>query len=51
MEELKSKRDMFFDLTKMDFVGYAMNHKNPHDRSAWAALSIAKWVDIYNVAI
>jgi asparagine synthase (glutamine-hydrolysing) len=48
---LKNKRELFWDLTGMDFVQYALMRSNQYDRSAWAALSLAKWIDLYGVAV
>ena len=51
LDDLHKKREMFYDLLKMDFVGYALDHPNPRDRSAWAAVSLSRWVDLFNVSV
>lgn len=49
--DLQARREFFGDLLGVDFVGYALDHPNPYDRSAWAALSISKWFDLYQVRV
>lgn len=50
-QEIEKKRELFADLTHFDFVTYALNHPNPYDRSAWAALSLSRWMDVYRVVV
>ena len=51
LEPLRDKKELFAELTGMDFVGYALGRRGPYDRSAWAALSLAKWIDLYRVSV
>ena len=48
---MKEKKDLFQELTGVDFVTYALEHPSPWDRSAWAVLSISKWMDLYKVSV
>ena len=50
-EGLKRSGEIFRDLTGLDFVGYALNHPNPYDRSVWAILSLSKWMELYKVRV
>jgi len=51
LEDLKEKRELFRELTHTDILEYALNHPNPYDRTAWALLSLSKWMDLYRVTV
>jgi asparagine synthase (glutamine-hydrolysing) len=51
LEDLKKKRELLRELTRTDILEYALNHPNPYDRTAWALLSLSKWMDLYQVTV
>jgi asparagine synthase (glutamine-hydrolysing) len=48
---MENARDLLRDLTSTDLVEWATTTTNPYDRMKWAVLSLARWIDVYGVAV
>ena len=51
LENLKKKKDLFYDILGFDYVGFSLERADEYDRTIWGAVSLSEWIDKYKVDV
>ncbi len=51
LENLKKKKDLFYDILGFDYVEFSLDRTDEYDRTIWGAISLSEWIDTYKVDV